>query len=233
MAITKYISKITLFLLFLIGSFGCEKSNSIKQTNDVVFSDMQSLGQILYFDPRLSDDGTISCNSCHNVMSNGSDNVPTSMGVRGQRGTRNAPTVFNSSLLSVQFWDGRAKDLADQAKGPLVNHVEMGTQSLNDIVSRLSKIEGYKTLFKKAFGDENINIDRVAEAIAKYEETLTTLNSPYDKYIAGDKTALSTEQIEGFELFQKNGCVACHSGTNFAGPNMPIGNGFYMKFPTF
>lgn len=219
-------------LMSTVAIVSCSKSNNSGPSVQTALNDKQYLGQILYFDPRLSDDGTISCNSCHNVMGSGTDNVPTSMGVRGLRGARNSPTVFNAGLLSVQFWDGRAKDLAEQAKGPLINPVEMGNQTHEDIVARLEKIDGYKPHFKKAFGDEKIDIDRIADAIAEYEKTLTTLNSPYDKYEAGDKTALTAEQLEGFELFKSNGCTACHSGKNFAGPDMPLGQGFYMKFPT-
>lgn len=219
-------------LLLLAAVVSCTKSEN-GAVGKSALTDKQYLGQILYFDPRLSDDGTISCNSCHNVMGSGTDNVPFSMGVRGQRGARNSPTVFNSSLLSVQFWDGRAKDLAEQAEGPLINPLEMGDQTHDDIVKRLEKIEGYKPHFKKAYGDETINIARITEAIAEYEKTLTTLNSPYDKYQEGDKEALTAEQLEGWELFKANGCVTCHSGVNFAGPELPIGQGFYMRFPTF
>lgn len=226
------------FLIFALclstfALLACQKQMGTHAQSGMKLNDQQLLGQMLYFDPRLSDDGTISCNSCHNVMGSGTDNVPASMGVRGQRGARNSPTVFNAGLLSVQFWDGRAADLAEQAKGPLINPVEMGNQTHDDIVARLNKIDGYKPYFKSAFGDEKIDIDRIANAIAEYEKTLTTLNSPYDKYQAGDKSALTPEQLEGWELFKTNGCTACHNGANFAGPDLPIGQGFYMKFPTF
>lgn len=234
MSCTKNLSKMLVLsiitLLTALTLISCKKGSGSSLST---LSAKEELGKMLYFDPRLSADGTISCNSCHNVMGSGTDNVPRSMGVLGQRGARNSPTVFNAGLLSVQFWDGRAKDLAEQALGPLTNPVEMGTQTHDEIAARIRKIDGYKVYFEKAFGDDKIDIERIAGAIAEYEKTLTTLNSPYDKYQAGDKTALTQEQIEGMELFTSNGCVTCHSGKNFAGPDLPLGTGFYMKFPTF
>jgi cytochrome c peroxidase len=193
----------------------------------------QQLGLMLFMDPRMSVDGTISCNSCHSIMSSGADHRSTSMGINGLRGGRNSPTVFNSKFLSVQFWDGRANTLADQAKGPLINPVEMGNADHSVAIERLKLIEGYKPYFKHAFGSEEINIDKVADAIADYEATLTTLNSPYDKYIAGDKSAMNEDQINGLNLFKSKGCVACHSGDHFSGSITEVGNGNYQKFPTF
>lgn len=193
----------------------------------------EELGKTLYFDPRLSVDGTVSCNSCHNVMAGGEDNRSFSMGVRGQRGGRSAPTVFNSAFYSVQFWDGRANTLADQAKGPLINPVEMGNKDHKQVVERLKKISGYVQMFSQIYGKSGITIDNVANAIEAYEKTLTTYNSPYDKFIAGDKKALSSLAQEGWKNFQTLGCITCHSGKNFSGPDLPIGTGFYMKFPTF
>lgn len=189
-------------------------------------SSVESLGQKLFFDPRLSSDGTISCNSCHNVMNGGVDNRQFSMGVKGQLGGRNSPTVFNAKFLSVQFWDGRAKDLADQAKGPLTNPIEMGNKDHNQVMSRLKLIPGYVLEFKEVFGEGGMNIDNLALAIGAYEETLTTLNSPYDK------NTMTAAQLKGQETFKEMGCTACHSGDHFAGPTLPTGTGFYQKFPT-
>lgn len=191
------------------------------------------LGKILYFDPRLSKNGTVSCNSCHNVMAGGEDNRSVSVGVDGKKGGRSAPTVWNSAFLSVQFWDGRAKSLEEQAKGPIENPVEMAaTHTL--VVERIAKMPKYQELFKKAFGKKGdvITIDNVAKAIATYERTLLTPNAPLDLYVKGKKKAMSEDQIKGMQKFQNIGCVACHSGPNFAGPAMPEGTGFYMKFPT-
>lgn len=192
-----------------------------------------ALGKQLYFDPRLSIDGTVSCNSCHNVMASGTDNRPTSVGVDGQRGGRNAPTVWNAAFMSAQFWDGRAASLEDQAKGPPLNPIEMGMPSAEAVEERLSAIPGYAEQFEAVFGTEDaISYDNMARAIAAFERTLITPNSPYDRYVAGDKQALSAAAQRGLESFQQLGCNGCHSGANFAGPlSLPTGQGFYQKFP--
>lgn len=192
-----------------------------------------ALGKALYFDPRLSVDGTVSCNSCHNVMSGGEDNRPVSVGVRGQLGGRSSPTVWNAAFLSVQFWDGRAPSLEEQAKGPLINPVEMGNPDHAAVALRLKGIPGYAPLFQQAFNTSEITIDRIAQAIAAYERTLITPNSALDRYVKGDKKALTPAQVRGMTAFQETGCIACHSGPNFAGPPLPVGQGFYQKFPTF
>jgi len=187
------------------------------------------LGKQLYFDPRLSIDGTVSCNSCHNVMATGTDSRPTSVGIDGQRGGRNAPTVWNAAFLSAQFWDGRAATLEDQAKGPPLNPIEMGMPSEKAVVDRLKAIPGYKDQFNSIFG--KVSYDNMAKAIAAYERTLITPNSPFDLYIKGDKAAMNDKAVAGMKLFENIGCAGCHSGANFAGPKLPIGQGFYQKFP--
>ena len=192
-----------------------------------------ALGKTLFFDPRLSVDGTVSCNSCHNVMAGGDDNRPASMGVRGQLGGRSAPTVWNAAFLSVQFWDGRAPSLEEQAKGPMINPVEMGDPNHTAVTTRLSGIAGYAPLFERAFGGAEVTIDRIAQAIAAYERTLVTPDSPLDRYLKGDKTALTAAQQRGMAAFADTGCVSCHSGPAFAGPALPAGQGFYQKFPAF
>ena len=186
-----------------------------------------ALGQILYHDPRLSSTGTVSCASCHNTMLGGEDNRPNSMGVNGQTGGRSAPTVWNSAFNTVQFWDGRAASLEDQAAGPVTNPIEMGMKDWDDVVTRLNKIEGYEALFQKAFGTGAISKDNATKAIAAYERTLITPNSPYDQYVKGDKSALDSQQIKGMEKFAELGCAGCHSGPAFNGP------GTYQKFPMF
>ncbi|MCB0356604.1 MAG: cytochrome-c peroxidase [Bdellovibrionales bacterium] len=192
------------------------------------------LGKMLYFDPRLSSDGTISCNSCHNVMNGGTDNRSFSAGVKGQLGGRNSPTVFNATFLSVQFWDGRAPSLKEQAKGPLINPVEMGNKNHDEVIARLEKIPGYVQAFKSVYpGSSSLNIENLATAIAAYEKTLVTLNSKFDQFNAGDETAFNDLEKKGWETFKSVGCTTCHSGAHFAGPQLPEGQGFYMKFPTF
>lgn len=191
------------------------------------------LGKMLYFDPRLSKNGVISCNSCHNVMLGGDDNRPNSVGVKDQRGGRGAPTVWNAAYQSVQFWDGRAPSLEEQAKGPVTNPIEMGMPNWDEAVKVLKAIPGYAPLFAKAFDNDGITETNVVNAIAAYERTLITPHSPFDKYVKGDKNALTEQQIKGMETFEKTGCTSCHSGVNFSGPKMPMGTGFFMKFPTF
>jgi len=192
------------------------------------------LGKMLYFDPRLSSTGTISCFSCHNVMEGGDDHRPTSIGVHGHVGGRNAPTVWNAAFLSSQFWDGRAATLEDQAKGPPANSIEMGMANLDAVIDRIRKIPGYKPYFEKAFGAGNvITIDNAAKAIAAYERTLITPNNAYDLYAKGDTKALTAQQARGLATFAEVGCTTCHQGPTFSGPALPLGTGFFMKFPTY
>ena len=193
------------------------------------------LGKMLYFDTRFSSTGTVSCFSCHNVMEGGDDHQPTSIGVHGQVGGRNAPTVWNAAFNSAQFWDGRAATLEDQAKGPPTNPIEMGMKDLDATIGRIRLIPGYQPYFEAAFGKGDVvTIDNAAKAIAAYERTLITPNSPYDRYVKGDKTAMTAQQVRGLETFAKVGCTACHSGPAFNGSaNLPMGQGFLMKFPTF
>lgn len=190
-----------------------------------------ALGQKLFLDPRLSATGTVSCNSCHNVMAGGDDNRPVAMGIHGKTGGRSAPTVWNSAFNATQFWDGRAATLEDQAKGPVVADVEMGMTSLDDVVARLRGIPGYEAEFKQVFGGKDpITADNMAKAIAAYERTLITPNSPYDRYVKGDKKALTAQQQRGMQKFADVGCVACHSGATFNGQNGATA-GTFMKFP--
>lgn len=174
------------------------------------------LGKKLYFDPRLSKSGFISCNSCHNLSLGGTDNIKTSIGHNWQEGPINAPTVLNSSLNLAQFWDGRAADLKEQAGGPIANPGEMAfTHSL--AINVLQSIPGYVVEFGKAFGSEQIDIDKVTRAIAAFEETLVTPDSRFDKWLKGDKKALSKEELAGYQLFKSSGCVACHNGPAVGG----------------
>ncbi len=191
------------------------------------------LGKKLFMDPRFSSTGTVSCNSCHNIMEGGDDGRPVSMGVHGKTGTRNAPTVWNAAFHSVQFWDGRAKSLEEQAKGPVTNPVEMGASSLEQAMNRVRAIPGYRAEFKKVFGKDAMSVNNAAKAVAAFERTLITPNSSYDRFVKGDKKALTVRQQRGMKKFASIGCTGCHSGANFDGPKLPFGQGFYAKFPTF
>lgn len=188
------------------------------------------LGKQLYFDKRLSVDGTVSCNSCHSVLSSGTDKRKTSMGVKGQEGPRNAPTVWNAAFMTAQFWDGRARTLEEQARGPILNPIEMGMPSAEAAVERIRKIPGYRKQFGEVFGE--VTYDNIAKAIAAYERTLVTPDSPFDRYQKGDRDAMSEQAVRGMKTVREVGCTACHTGVNFAGPEMPMGQGFYQKFPT-
>jgi len=184
-----------------------------------------ALGKMLYHDPRLSSSGTVSCASCHNTMLGGEDNRAGSVGVGGQVGGRSAPTVWNSAFNKVQFWDGRAASLEEQAAGPVTNPIEMGMKSWDDVVVRLKSIEGYQDAFQKAFGKDSISKDTATKAIAAYERTLITPNSAYDKYVKGNKKAMTEQQIRGMKKAVAIGCTSCHSGPAFNGP------GTFQKFP--
>jgi cytochrome c peroxidase len=192
------------------------------------------LGKMLYFDTRFSSTGTVSCFSCHNVMEGGDDHRPTSIGVHGQVGGRNAPTVWNAAFQSVQFWDGRAATLEEQSKGPPANPIEMGMKDLDEAIGRVRAIPGYRPYFEAAFGTGDvITVDNAARAVAAYERTLITPDSPYDRYVKGDKKAMSAQQVRGMETFAAVGCTACHSGPAFNGAaGLPVGQGFFVKFPT-
>lgn len=177
---------------------------------------MVELGKKLWFDPRLSKSGFISCNSCHNLSMGGSDNLKSSIGHNWQQGPINSPTVLNSSLSLAQFWDGRAKDLQEQAGGPIANPGEMAfTHEL--AVDLLQSIPGYVAEFKKVFKTDKIDIKNVTKAIAVFEETLVTPNSRFDKWLKGDKKALTANELEGYKLFKDSGCVACHNGPAVGG----------------
>lgn len=174
------------------------------------------LGKKLYFDPRLSKSGFISCNSCHNLSMGGTDNLKTSIGHRWNQGPINAPTVLNASLNLAQFWDGRAADLQAQAGGPIANPGEMGFSHAL-AVGMLQTIPGYVAEFKKAFGSEKVSIDEVTKAIAAFEETLVTPNARFDKWLKGNKNAITKDELAGYRLFKESGCVACHNGPAVGG----------------
>ena len=173
------------------------------------------LGKQLYFDKRLSKDNTISCASCHDPAKGWSDAGPTSIGINGQKGGRRAQPVSNAAFLPLQFWDGRAPSLEEQAKGPIQNPVEMG--NTHDVmIKTVGDIPGYVEEFKTVFGTEVITTDQVAQAIASFERTVVTTDSPFDRFIRGSGDALTNEEKQGLEIFNGKGhCTACHWGSNF------------------
>ncbi len=191
-----------------------------------------ALGKDLYFDKRLSQNDTVSCETCHNPMMGWTDHKPVSTGIHGQHGTRNAPTVLNSAYNQQQFWDGRAPSLEKQIEGPVANPVEMGF-SLAGAAKRIGGIKGYAPLFQAAFGSPKVTFDRIEKAIASFERTVLTGNSPYDRYVAGDTKALSPQAAAGMALFfGKANCDACHAGKNFSdGDYHNIGVGMNSKHP--
>ncbi|MDY6942364.1 MAG: cytochrome-c peroxidase [Pseudomonadota bacterium] len=176
------------------------------------------LGSMLYFEPRLSKAHNVSCNTCHQIGLAGADSRPTSIGHEAQRGGRNAPTVFNAVFNIDQFWDGRAKDLEEQAGGPIINPIEMGMTE-TDAVAQLKGIPGYHDAFQQAFPSEAdpINYANITKAIAVFEATLITPKAPFDQYLRGDANALASDQKAGLELFLDKGCGACHGGLNMGG----------------
>ena len=190
------------------------------------------LGKKLFFDPRLSLTGTVSCNSCHNVMEGGDDGRPTSMGIHGRLGARNAPTVWNSAFQASQFWDGRAPSLEEQAKGPVIASPEMGMPDHEKVVDRIAAIPAYRDEFKSVFKQENsVTIDNAAKAIAAFERTLITPNSPFDRYLNGDKTAMNAMQVHGMQLFDSVGCTECHSGPALNGWELGSTLAEFKEFP--
>jgi len=185
-------------------------------------ADLVELGKMLFFDPRLSKSGWISCNSCHNLSMGGTDNIPTSIGHAWQQGPINAPTVLNATMNLAQFWDGRAKDLKEQAGGPIANPGEMA--STHEVaVNVVGSIPQYRAKFEKAFGSDKVDIDRVTTAIAAFEDTLVTPGSRFDKWLEGDKSALNKQEQEGYKLFKSAGCAGCHNGP-------AVGGALYQKF---
>lgn len=164
--------------------------------------------------------GTVSCNTCHNLATYGVDNLPTSMGHKGMFGGRNAPTVMNAALLKPHFWDGRAKDAEEQAKGPIMNPVEMAIPHEGFAVERIASIPEYQAQFQKAFPGEKapLTYDNIANAIAAFERTLLT-PSRFDAWLKGDAKAMSAQEVRGVKTFVEKGCVACHAGSTIGGDN--------------
>jgi cytochrome c peroxidase len=196
------------------------------------------LGWLLYFDKRLSGDSSVSCASCHAPEKAFTDGAAVSVGIKGQKGARSAPTVINRAYSTLQFWDGRAESLEEQAKGPIANPLEMTLEKEADkahegSVTRLRAVPGYVSRFKKAFDADKLDIDMVAKAIATFERTVLSGNAPFDRYQDGDKDAMTEEQIRGMNVFfNKAACDSCHIGFNFTdGSFANIGIGMDKKDP--
>lgn len=183
------------------------------------------LGKQLYMDTTLSADGKVSCNTCHDTKTFGMDNQVFSTGINGVMDTPfNSPTTFNAAFNFVQFWNGRAKDLADQARSPFTNPQEMGLNDEAEVIKIIEQNPDYKAKFNKIYGE--INMDNITDAIAEFEKTLITPNAPFDRYQKGDENAISEAAKRGWNAFKTNGCVACHQGQN-------IGGTMYQKIGIF
>lgn len=181
---------------------------------NLMYKGKVELGKQLYFDGRLSKNGAISCAFCHTPGVGFADPRQTSIGIDGKVGGRQAPTVLNTAFNPVQFWDGRAGTLEEQAIGPIHNPIEMG-ETHEHVVKKLNKIAGYREQFRAVFGTD-VNLQGIAEAIAAYERTVLSTNSAFDKYVAGDKAAMSEAAVRGLGLFKsKARCILCHYGPNF------------------
>ena len=191
------------------------------------------LGHQLWYEPRLSKGNTVSCNSCHNLASAGVDNMPTSQGHKGQFGGRNSPTALNAALLGMQFWDGRAADVEEQAGGPLVNPVEMANDSQEAAAAKIAKIPEYQELFKTAFPEDGaVSFKNITTALGAFERTLLT-PTQWDDYLKGNVNALNEQERKGVRAFMDNGCIACHSGVNLGGNSFQkfgLVKGPYWKF---
>jgi len=217
-------NKIMIILLFFYATYVTANEPITPLPQSVKVDQAKAkLGQALFFDPILSHDGTISCATCHDLHNGGDNGIKFSFGINGQEGSINAPTVYNAVFNFRQDWDGKAKDLQEQAAGPIENPVEMGAH-FQEVIQKLKKSK-YKKRFDAIYKD-GITKENITDAIAEYEKTLITPNSRFDKYLRGDKNALTKNEKEGYELFKSKGCVSCHNGKN-------IGGNLYSKFGIF
>ena len=217
--------KALISLMFCVFCISNAESKSNSDTPEII-----ELGKMLYFDPRLSVNNTVSCQGCHDISAaskrpTGTDNIAVSIGVFGRKGNRNAPTVWNSSVRQSLFWDGRAKSLEEQAFGPILNHVEMGMADMKSLEQKLSAIKGYRSAFKKAWGSEAITGDTIVKSIAAFERQLLAKNSPFDRYLSGDKDAISDSAKIGWKKFNDFSCIACHGAATF------LEQDYFVRFP--
>jgi len=195
---------------------------AMESESNPITEEKVTLGRMLFYETRLSKNHDLSCNSCHKLDQYGVDGEPTSPGHKGQRGGRNSPTVYNAALHIAQFWDGREPTVEAQAKGPVLNPIEMGMPSADYVVDTLKSMPEYVGLFQDAFpGDNPVTYDNFAAAVGAFERKLVT-PSPFDAYVAGDADALNESQRAGLDLFVQTGCTACHNGVG-------VGGGMYQK----
>ncbi|MDM7858462.1 cytochrome-c peroxidase [Thiopseudomonas acetoxidans] len=226
------LTTLALTIGFSVAAIAAPRNEPIQPIEPAAITDEAKveLGKQLFFDPRLSKSGFISCNSCHNLSMGGTDNIPTSIGDQWQEGPINSPTVLNSSLNVAQFWDGRAADLQEQAGGPIANPMEMGfTHEL--AVEVLQSIPQYVDSFNQVYNVKKITINEVTDAIAEFEKTLVTPNSRFDLWLKGDDKALTKTELKGYELFKGVGCTACHNGVNVGGNSFQK-MGLYEEYVT-
>lgn len=176
-----------------------------------------ALGKKLFFEKRLSGDNTMSCASCHDLQKGGVDQLVTATGIYNQKGPINVPTVYNAAFNHSQFWDGRAKDLEAQAAGPVMNPVEMGSKTWEEVANKLRQEPSYEKDFQETFGSPTINQKTITDAIAAYEKTLITPDSAFDMYLKGVDNAINTQEKHGYQLFKDDGCASCHNGVALGG----------------
>ena len=197
-----------------------------------------SLGRQLYFDPRLSFTGRLSCNDCHNLAEGGEDGRSVSTGALGASGSRSAPTLWNVAFQTIYFWDGRAHSLEEAIGGELFNSTVMAMPTKATLVGRFYGIEGYRRQFAEIFGDRGaVSLKHITAVLATYIRTLVTPNGPFDRYLRGDEQAIPDTAKEGFKAYIETGCASCHFWVNLAGPvpglAFRMGEGFYELFPNF
>lgn len=208
------VSKISLLvLLFFSSSYATEPISPIPEHVNLDEKKIQ-LGQKLFFDTRLSKDDSIACVSCHFLNDGGDDNAKLATGIYGKMGNLNTPTVFNAHFNFAQFWNGRSKNLNDQAKGPIENPLEMGSD-FETLIPKLKRTE-YNALFKTLY-PEGLASNTLQDALAHFGASLITPNAPFDRYLKGEQTAITNEQKKGYALFKTKGCIACHHGVNIGG----------------
>jgi len=203
-------------IIFLLQAIVLSATELVPLPTDIkVNPEKVALGKKLFLDTILSKDKTLSCMSCHNLTHNGADILGHTPGIDGQLGYFNVPTVFNAVYNFRQFWDGRAKDLQDQALQPIANPVEMGNtieNALKDLKNDTQYVEAFNHIYTDGITEKNL-----ADVLSEFEKTLTTPNSPFDRYLRGDKNALSANAIRGYQLFKEKGCISCHNGINIGG----------------
>ena len=206
----------------------------IAPASNPVTAEKVLLGKTLFFDPRLSKNGDVSCNSCHNLAMGGDDDGAVKH-MAGRNIQRSAPSVWNVAYMSTYYWDARVTSLEAQTVDHLLDPNIMAFGHGDTLVGRLSAIPGYQNLFNAAFGESEISMENIAMAMASFERTLIVPNSRFDQYIKGDKKALNKQEKRGLEVFTEKGCLSCHFGTNMAGPapgpGLKMGEGFYELFP--